>query len=88
MLTASGHCHVVENYGESLSRWSDAAFYAANVRKMQLPFTAAARPPPVDPEVLKQRRQELAKRLVEINRRRREEKVQCRNRLASSTLHG
>ena len=35
MLTASGHCHVVENYGESLSRWSDAAFYADNVRKMQ-----------------------------------------------------
>ena len=34
-----GHCHVVENYGESLSRWSDSPYYAANVHKMQLPFT-------------------------------------------------
>ena len=77
MLT-NGHCHVVENYGESLSLWSDASYYAENAHKMQLPFTPAAKPPPVDPDVLKQRRQELAKRLVEINRRRREEKVSCR----------
>ena len=31
---------------------------------------------PVDPEVLKQRRQELAKRLVEMNAKKREEKLQ------------
>ncbi len=69
------HCHVVEHYGESLAQWSNKEFYASNVHKMQLPFTPAVKPPPVDPEVLKQRRKELAKRLVEINRRRREEKV-------------
>jgi actin-related protein 5 len=69
------HCHVASNYCDTLSAWSDRSYYSANVHKMQLPFTPATKPTPVDPEVLKLRRQELAKRLVEINRRRREEKV-------------
>ena len=36
----------------------------------------APKPVPVDPEILKQRRQELAKRLVEMNAKKREEKLQ------------
>ena len=43
---------------------------------MQLPFTVAPKAPPVDPEILRQRRQELAKRLVEMNAKKREEKLQ------------
>ena len=46
---------------------------------MQLPFTPAPKAPPVDPEILRQRRQELAKRLVEINAKKREEKVNSLN---------
>ena len=42
---------------------------------MQLPFTPAPRPAPPDPEALKQRRQELARRLVEMNQKKREQKV-------------
>jgi actin-related protein 5 len=58
--------------------------YQDNVHKMQLPFTPAPKPQPVDPEVLKQRRQELAKRLVEINAKKREEKVSGRKRKLNS----
>ncbi len=46
---------------------------------MQLPFTPAPRPPPADPEALRQRRQELAKRLVQMNQKKREEKVRYYN---------
>ncbi len=46
------------------------------MHRMQLPFTPAPpREAPADPEVLKQRRQEQAKRLVEMNQRKREKKV-------------
>ena len=66
---------MAEEYADSLRRWSDTAYYQSNVHKMQLPFTPAPKATPVDPEVVRQRRQELAKRLVEINRRKREQKV-------------
>ncbi len=58
-----------------LRKWTEMEYYEDNVHKMQLPFTPAPKAPPVDPEVLRQRRQELAKRLVEINAKKREEKV-------------
>jgi hypothetical protein len=38
-------------------------------------FLIAPKPVPTDPEVLKQRRQEMAKRLVEMNAKKREEKL-------------
>ncbi len=53
---------------------------------MQLPFTPVPRPPPPDPEVLKQKRQEMAKRLVQMNVKRREEKVQRLNHHYSHSL--
>ena len=70
------HCRVSNQFGTDLRQWSDVDFYAKNVYKMQLPFTVAPKAAPVDPEVLKQRRQEMAKRLVEMNAKKREEKLQ------------
>jgi len=69
------HCYVVKDFGPELRLWSDVDYYQTNVHKMQLPYTVAPKPAPVDPEVLKQRRQEMAKRLVEMNAKKREEKL-------------
>ena len=70
------HCHVVSTgFGDSLKKWSRADYYSQHVHKMQLPFTLAPKTAPVDPEILKQRRQEMAKRLVEMNAKKREEKL-------------
>jgi len=69
------HCRIAQDYTDELKKWRDRDFYVRNVRMMQLPFTLAAKPAPVDPEVIKQRRQELAKRLVEMNAKKREERM-------------
>uniref|UniRef100_A0A8C9QBX3 Actin-related protein 5 n=1 Tax=Spermophilus dauricus TaxID=99837 RepID=A0A8C9QBX3_SPEDA len=60
------HSYIAEDYGEELQKWQCPDYYENNVHKMQLPFsskllgTAAA----------------AARRLQELNARRREEKLQ------------
>ena len=71
----SDHCHVVQDFSPELKKWGQTEYYSENVHKMQLPFTVAPKPVPVDPEILRQRRQEMAKRLVEMNAKKREEKL-------------
>ena len=71
------HCSIVEEYSESLKDWTNVDFYVEHVKKMQLPFSVsqASGKSAADAEALKLRRQELAKRLVEMNQRKREERV-------------
>ena len=69
------HCHIARDYNEELRNWTDCDYYNKNVRRLQLPFNLAPKAPTVDPEIVKQRRQELAKRLVEMNTKKREEKM-------------
>jgi len=69
------HTEVSPEFGEDLKLWRETNYYSENVRKIQLPFTVAPKPPPVDPEVIKARRQELARRLVELNARKRDERL-------------
>ena len=69
------HCHIATDYNSDLERWSDCEYYNSNVKRLQLPFNLAPKAPTVDPEIVKQRRQELAKRLVEMNAKKREEKL-------------
>ena len=69
------HCRVVTDYNHEIAKWSDTEFYNRNVKRLQLPFNLVPRTPVTDPEVVKQRRQELAKRLVEMNAKKREEKL-------------
>jgi len=85
------HCRIATEYTHELNMWRDRDYYTENVRRLQLPFTVAVKPPPVDPEVMKQRRQEMAKRLVEMNakkreERRQEEKNNLKTLLAAQTL--
>ncbi|XP_071748999.1 actin-related protein 5 [Lepeophtheirus salmonis] len=70
------HAYVSSEYLSDLKLWSgEGEYYSKNVHKIQLPYVPIPKPPPPDPEILKQRRQELAKRLIEINARKREEKL-------------
>lgn len=69
--------YVAEDYQEEMEKWTDPNYYDEEVRKIQLPFTAA--PTPVASglalEQQQQRRRENVKRLVEINAKKREERV-------------
>jgi len=69
--------YVAEDYQEEMEKWTDPSYYDEQVRKIQLPFTAA--PTPVVSgqalEQQQQRRRENVKRLVEINAKKREERV-------------
>ena len=69
------HCHIAKEYSDELGRWTECEYYNKNVKRLQLPFNLAPKAPTVDPEIVKQRRQELAKRLVEMNAKKREEKL-------------
>ena len=69
------HTKVVRDFFDELRMWKRSEHYDRNVVKIQLPYTVQARPPPADPEVLKAKRQELAKRLVELNARKRCERL-------------
>jgi actin-related protein 5 len=80
------HCLVSQDFAPELRLWSRPDFYQHNVHRMQLPFTVAPKQPPVDPELLKQRRQDLAKRLVEMNAKKREEKL-MEDETLLKTLH-
>ncbi len=73
--TGTDGARVVES-GKGLLYNRFTLFPPRNMHCMQLPFTPALPPEaPADPEVLEQRRQEQAKRLVEMNQRKRERKV-------------
>ena len=69
------HTKVVTDFFDELRLWGKSDHYDSHVVKVQLPFTVQVRPPPADPEVLKAKRQELAKRLVDLNARKRSERL-------------
>ena len=69
------HTRVSPHFRAELRKWRDGDYYDKNVLKIQLPFTVQPKAAPPDPEVLRARRQELARRLVEINARKRDEKM-------------
>ncbi|CAB0006928.1 unnamed protein product, partial [Nesidiocoris tenuis] len=67
------HCSIAVDYRAELTKWADPDYYDTHVKLIQLPFTA----PPVPlltPEQQKGRRRETARKLVEVNARKREEK--------------
>ncbi|CAB4058738.1 ACTR5 [Lepeophtheirus salmonis] len=65
------HAYVSSEYLSDLKLWSgEGEYYSKNVHKIQLPYVPIPKPPPPDPEILNQRRQVIAKRLIEINAQR------------------
>lgn len=69
------HCSFAYNYMDELKNWSTLEFYEQNVKKIQLPFTQLPIVPSNTQEQKTERRRESARRLIEINNRKREEKL-------------
>lgn len=70
------HTVIAYDYGEQLRQWADIGYYEAHVKKFQLPYnqTVNSVPTLTDEQKLEKKR-DLAKRLTEMNARRREEKL-------------
>ncbi|XP_043274906.1 actin-related protein 5 [Venturia canescens] len=69
------HSFIAYNYQEEVKKWSDPDHYDANVLRVQLPYVAPASTPGLTVEQQKERKRELARRLMEINARKREERL-------------
>lgn len=63
------------DYQDEITKWSDPDHYDANVLRIQLPYVAPATTPGLTAEQQKERKRELARRLMEMNARKREERV-------------
>nr|XP_022915377.1 actin-related protein 5 [Onthophagus taurus] len=68
-------CLVAINYKEELQRWLDSDYYEANTKIIQLPYSANVTTSAQTLEQQKERKRELARRLTEINARKREERL-------------
>jgi len=72
------------DYQEDLSKWADVDYYDTRVLRVQLPYIAPATTPGLTLEQQKERKRELARRLMEINARKREERVGILNNFIST----
>ncbi|KAJ8928880.1 hypothetical protein NQ314_018486 [Rhamnusium bicolor] len=68
-------CAIVVDYKEELGKWHDSEYYEENIKKIQLPYTSAGASSALTVEQQKERKRELARRLTEINARKREERL-------------
>lgn len=69
------HSAIALSYQEELSKWADVDYYDTHVLRVQLPYIAPTTTPGLTLEQQKERKRELARRLMEINARKREERV-------------
>lgn len=69
------HCLIALDYQEEIAKWSDPDYYDMNILRVQLPYVAPASTPGLTVEQQKERKRELARRLMEINARKREERL-------------
>lgn len=68
------HGHIATDYIAEVSCWSDPEYYDLHVKRIQLPYNVPVSTP-LTPDQQREKRRELAKKLVELNARKREEKV-------------
>lgn len=66
------HGFLAVTYTDVLKQWSDAEYYDDNVKRIQLPYSMAV---VLTPDQQRDKRREMAKKLVEMNARKRDEKV-------------
>ncbi|XP_051153906.1 actin-related protein 5 [Leptopilina boulardi] len=69
------HSLIALNYQEEIANWADPDYYDMNILRVQLPYVAPASTPGLTVEQQKERKRELARRLMEINARKREERL-------------
>ncbi|XP_026321639.1 actin-related protein 5 [Hyposmocoma kahamanoa] len=69
------HCSIALDYQEEIRKWVNADFYETNVKRIQLPYVQSASSSGLTAEQQKERKKEMARRLLEINARKREERL-------------
>uniref|UniRef100_A0A336L8Y8 Actin-related protein 5 n=1 Tax=Culicoides sonorensis TaxID=179676 RepID=A0A336L8Y8_CULSO len=69
------HCSIAYDYMDELKKWAQMDFYDNHVKIVQLPYTLTVAAPGLTAEQKIEKKRELARRLVEINARKREEKL-------------
>ncbi|KAJ8712337.1 hypothetical protein PYW07_005179 [Mythimna separata] len=69
------HSSIALDYQEEIRKWANAEYYEANVKRVQLPYVQAASSSGLTAEQQKERKKEMARRLLEINARKREERL-------------
>ncbi|KAI8439450.1 hypothetical protein MSG28_013232 [Choristoneura fumiferana] len=69
------HCYIALDYQEEIKKWFNGDYYEANVKKVQLPYVQASSSSSLTAEQQKERKKEMARRLLEINARKREERL-------------
>ncbi|XP_053610708.1 actin-related protein 5 isoform X1 [Plodia interpunctella] len=69
------HCSIALDYQEEIKKWANPDYYEANVKRVQLPFVQSASSSGLTAEQQKERKKEMARRLLEINARKREERL-------------
>ncbi|KAK0180138.1 hypothetical protein PV327_005810 [Microctonus hyperodae] len=69
------HSLIAVDYQDEIQKWADPDYYDANVLRVQLPYVAPPTTPGLTVEQQKERKRELARRLMEINARKREERL-------------
>ncbi|KYB26627.1 actin-related protein 5 [Tribolium castaneum] len=68
-------CAIALDYRKELNRWTDPLYYEENIKRIQLPYNASLVSSALTLEQQKERKRELARRLTEINARKREERL-------------
>ncbi|XP_047489285.1 actin-related protein 5-like [Penaeus chinensis] len=68
------HMYIADDYMPEIAKWSDVNYFEKFVRRIQLPYVAAPIST-VSVEQQRERRKEAARRLVELNAKKREEKL-------------
>ncbi|XP_056642695.1 actin-related protein 5 [Diorhabda sublineata] len=67
-------CAVSPDYTEELTKWTNHEYYEKNIKRIQLPYSIITNNA-LTLEQQKERKRELARRLTEINARKREERL-------------
>ncbi|XP_039756540.1 actin-related protein 5 [Pararge aegeria] len=69
------HSTIALDYQEEIRKWANPDYYEANVKRVQLPFVQPTSSSGLTAEQQKERKKEMARRLLEINARKREERL-------------
>ncbi|CAH3982613.1 unnamed protein product [Pieris brassicae] len=69
------HCSIALDYQDEVKKWANPDFYDMYVKKIQLPYVQNTSSSTLTAEQQKERKKEMARRLLEINARKREERL-------------
>ena len=69
------HCYVSTSFLDELRLWMNPEYYKENVKRIESGQPVLAPPPPGANEALREKRKALGKKLAQMQRRKREQRV-------------